>query len=81
MIDTYFDRADRTTGYSATPRPPVDRDDPRYWNGSLYDSVINRMVAEARYNLRAEISLQHQYHGNMIRAGFNRARTALGVQA
>lgn len=81
MIDTYADRADAATGYRPTPTKPVDRDDPCYWNGALYDSVINRMVAEARYNLRVDIALSHSYHCNMIRAGFMAARVALGVAA
>lgn len=51
MIDTYADRADAATGYEPTPRQAADRDDPRYWNGGLYDTVISRMAAEARYEL------------------------------
>ena len=81
MIDTYFDRADRTTGYRATSSQPVDRDDPCYWNGALYDSVINRMVAEAKQTLRTEIAQLHGYHATMIRVGFNRARAQIGGQA
>lgn len=81
MIDSYMNRADAATGYRPTPTKPVDRDDPCYWNGALYDSVINRMVAEARHVLRTEIELEHHIQRNMIRIGFNRARAALGVTA
>lgn len=51
MIDTYFDRADAATGYVHPLTKPVNHDDPRYWNGELYDSMISRMAAQARYEL------------------------------
>ena len=81
MIDTYMDRADAAAGYRPTPPKPVDRDDPCYWNGALYDSVINRMVAEAKQTLRADLETECIIHRAMIRFGFKIARAKLGVQA
>lgn len=79
MIDTYMDRADAATGYTPPAAKPVDRDDPRYWNGALYATVIDRMVAEARQTLRTEIAHIHRYHAVMITVGFNRARAQIGA--
>jgi hypothetical protein len=79
MIDTYMDRASWPTWMNTTPT--VDIDDRRYWNGALYNTVIDRMVAEAKYILLTEIALNHCYHATMVRVGFNRARAALGVTA
>lgn len=81
MIDTYFDRADRITGYRATPPKPVDRDDPCYWNGALYDSVINRMVAEAKFEMQGRLAFVVAHHKRQIRDGFAQARTQIGAQA
>jgi hypothetical protein len=79
MIDTYMDKASWPTWMS--PSPAVDRDDPRYWNGALYNTVIDRMVAEAKQTLRIENDQFHRYHATMVRVGFIRARAALGVTA
>jgi hypothetical protein len=51
MIDTYMDRASWPTWMDLLPRQPVNYDDPCYWNGNLYNTVIDRMAAEARYQL------------------------------
>lgn len=81
MIDTYFDRADAATGYRATPPQPVDREDPCYWNGALYDSVINRMVAEAKFELQGQLVFVVAHHKRQIRDGFAQGRTQIGAQA
>lgn len=81
MIDTYMNRADAATGYRPTPTKPVDRDDPCYWNGALYDSVINRMVAEAKYNLRVDIARIHHHHAREVWRGFSAARARIGGAA
>jgi hypothetical protein len=60
MLDTYMDKTSWPTWM--TPSPAVDRDDPRYWNGALYNTVIDRMVAEAKYNLRVHIALSYLNH-------------------
>jgi hypothetical protein len=62
MIDTYMDRADAATGYKPTKQAAPDYDDPRYFRGSLYATVIDRMVAEAKYNLAVHISLSCLKH-------------------
>ncbi len=79
MIDTYMDRASWPTWMNTTPT--VDIDDRRYWNGALYNTVIDRMVAEAKQTLRIEITQIHNYHATMVRVEFIRARVALGVTA
>ena len=77
MIDTYMDRCDAASGYKPQQAAPIT-EDPRYWNGALYHSVISRMAAEARYNVRIGIALNHRYHANMVRVGFNRAFAQIG---
>lgn len=81
MIDTYFDRTDRATYYQPTPRQAVDRDDLRYWNGSLYASAIDCMVAMAKYRLRIDIAHIHHRHALAIRSGFAQARARIGAKA
>lgn len=54
MIDTYMDRCDAAAGTWRTDRDQAVQslyDDPRYFNGSLYNTMIDRNVAEARYEL------------------------------
>lgn len=81
MIDTYFDRADAATGYQPTPPKQLDRDDPRYWSGSLYASAIDCAVAMAKYRLRIDIACIHHRHALAIRSGFAQARARIGGQA
>lgn len=66
MIDTYFDRADAAMRYHVAPAR-TDQEDPRYWRGRLYATIIDRMAAEARSNLADFISIQHSYHRFEIR--------------
>lgn len=47
MIDTYFDRTDWPT-WMNPKHQPKHWDDPRYFNGSLYSTVIDCNVAEAK---------------------------------
>lgn len=79
--DTYMDRADAAAGYRPTPAKPIDRDDPRYWNGSLYASAIDCAVAMAKYRLRLDIAYIHHRHALAIRSGFAQARAQIGRQA
>lgn len=79
MLDTYMDRCDAATGYRPPPPKPVDyREDPRYWNGNLYNTVLDRMIAEAKQTLRREIAHIHRYHATMVRAGFTKAFDQIG---
>lgn len=50
MIDTYFDRADAATGYRPKTCAP-SYEDPRNFGGQIYNTMIDRNVAEARYEL------------------------------
>lgn len=81
MIDTYFDRADAASGYKPTPAKQLDRDDPRYWNGSMYASAIDCAVAMAEYRLRIDIAYIYHRHARAIRSGFAQARARIGAKA
>jgi hypothetical protein len=72
MIDTYMDKASWPTWM--TPSPAVDRDDPRYWNGALYNTVIDRMVAEAKFELQGQLAFSVAHHKRQILNGFAQAR-------
>jgi hypothetical protein len=69
MTDTYMDRADAATGYKPTHQAAPDYDDPRYFRGSLYATIIDRMVAEAKYNLRVHIALSYLNHKRAMARG------------
>ena len=72
MIDTYFDRVDAATGNWRTQRDNSVQqlyDDPRYYNGSLYATVIDRDVAEARDRLADSVSRTHAKHARELRLG------------
>lgn len=57
MIDTYADRADAATSYRPTPSTfPDISEDPRYFNYQLYNTMIARNVAEAKWRLNFHIS-------------------------
>lgn len=77
MIDTYMDRCDAASGYRPTRSAPIS-EDPRYWNGNLYNTVLDRMIAEAKRTLRREIAHIHHYHATMVRVGFNKAFAQIG---
>lgn len=64
MIDTYFDRADRATGYHLLTRTPLPdiTDDPRYWGGQLYATVADRTVAKARAMVRFTVAAAARDH-------------------
>lgn len=68
MIETYMDRADAVIGFRATPSRPAN-EDPRYWAGHLYATVIDRMAAEARAKVRWEIATATNDHRREIRMG------------
>ncbi len=66
MIDTYFDRVDAAFGYKPTRSRPIS-EDRRHFRGALYETYIDRLVAEARYNLdiavaRAANNHRHEIH-------------------
>jgi hypothetical protein len=58
MIDTYFDRADAATNWKRTRDHKLQEiyDDRRYFQGNLYSTMIDRNVAEAKFNLCAFIN-------------------------
>jgi hypothetical protein len=60
MIDTYMDRCDAASGYLSTTR--FIEEDPRYYNGQLYATVIDRNVAEARSKLQLALIQTHAAH-------------------
>jgi len=67
MLDTYFDRADNMnrTNWLQPQRDEARRrlsEDPRYYNGHLYATVIDRNVAEARETIRLRIATDHRLH-------------------
>lgn len=70
MTATYMDRADAATGYRLPPPPPGRvHEDPRYWNGSLYATVTDRMAAEARAIVRWTAAEAAHIHKWEIRHG------------
>jgi len=72
MIDTYMDKASWPTWMNTTPT--VDIDDQRYWNGALYNTVIDRMVAEAKFELQGQLAFSVAHHKRQILNGFAQAR-------
>lgn len=67
MIDTYFDRADNMnrTNWLTAQREDVRRritESDRYYNGVLYSTVLDRMVAEATENTRIRLDTSHRLH-------------------
>jgi hypothetical protein len=61
MIDTYFDRVDAAQGFKPKRSRPV-HDDPRYFNGHLYATMLDRNVAEAKANLEHFIDMTWEHH-------------------
>ena len=61
MIDTYFDRTSWPTWMTLKPQS-TPFDDPRFFNGSLYSTMIDRNVAEAKCNLRHMIDNRVSWH-------------------
>lgn len=73
MIDTYMDRASWPTWMNTTPSVPVT-DDARYFNGAFYATVIDRMVAEAKFELQGQLAFSVAHHKRQIMNGFAQAR-------
>jgi hypothetical protein len=76
MIDTYMDRADAATGYKPTSRVLPDYESPLYFRGNWYASVIDRMVAEAKYNLAIHISLSCIKHKTAMSMAYRKVSHA-----
>jgi hypothetical protein len=70
MIDTYFDRVDAAQGRKPTPSRPIS-EDPRYWGGQLYATVIDRHVAEAKAVMRWTIGTTANNHKHEIHHGIH----------
>lgn len=68
MIATYMDRCDAASGYRPAPSRPV-HEDPRFYNGGLYASVIDRMADEARAALRWAVGNDAVWHKRELRHG------------
>lgn len=69
MIDTYFDRADAALGYPRRHQSKPVWEDPRYYNGQLYATMIDRNVAEARDRLAGALDRAVRHHLWEIRLG------------
>ena len=76
MIDTYFDRTDATLGYKRRESAPV-WEDLRYYNGQLYNTMLDRNVAEAKDRVAETIDLLADKHRREIRQHFHIARIEL----
>lgn len=59
MIDTYFDRTDWPSWMNWKSQ---DFDDSRIFAGSLYSTMIDRNVAEAKANVRSIINNRVSWH-------------------
>lgn len=78
MIDTYADRADAASGSWRAARNHAVQQlyaDPRYFNGQLYSTVIDRMAAEARYRLAVFVELRCEIE-KLAMARRNRGRVS-----
>lgn len=73
MIDTYFDRADASTGYKVVLSAPISSDT-RYFRGQLYATNIDRSVAEARFNVHSIIAQRTTREKIAVSNGFSLAR-------
>jgi hypothetical protein len=72
MIDTYMDRVDAATGNWRIQRDNSVQqlyDHPCYYNGSLYATIIDRTVAEARDSLTGVIDRAVHQHRRELRLG------------
>jgi hypothetical protein len=76
MIPTYMDRADAATGYRPSQQAAPDYDSPLYFRGGWYATVIDRMVAEAKYNLATHISLSCLKHKTAMSMAYRKVRHA-----
>jgi hypothetical protein len=68
MIDTYFDRCDAASGYKPTRSAP-HQEDPRYYAFNLYNTMIDRNVAEAKFKLRYVIENMAHFHKQEMARG------------
>ena len=78
MIDTYFDRADAALGYKRRESAPV-WEDPRYYCGQLYNTVLDRNVAEAKDTVAEAIEWAARRHSDAIVRGVRTAAWNAGV--
>jgi hypothetical protein len=70
MLDTYFDKKDWPVWMSSKSSAPAF-DDPRYYNGSLYTSVISRDVAQAKDAIKRHIDTICAWHKVEIESGLS----------
>lgn len=75
MIDTYMDRCDAASGYRPEPAKSLI-DDPRYFNGQLYETAIARNAAVARHNLAFVIDMLHEHHSFALFLAFRKLQHA-----
>jgi hypothetical protein len=68
MLDSYFDKKDWPV-WMTTKSVAASFDDPRYYNGALYNTVLDRNVAQAKDNVRRSISNAHAWHRIEIARG------------
>lgn len=80
MIETYMDWADSITRYEPKTKSFNNYDDPRYYNGFLYSTVIDRMVAEAKDRVQEKIEGAHLRHRRAIASGFTHASIRLHLR-
>lgn len=75
MIDTYFDRVDAANGWKSQRDNKLQElyEDPRYYNGSLYSTMIDRNVAAAKDQVRLCILARTERVRYEIYRGFMRA--------
>jgi len=72
MIDTYFDRVDAANGYKSTASRPI-WEDPRYYDGQLYATMIDKNVAMAKEAVKLRIAAKTGQVRYEIYRGFMRA--------
>lgn len=84
MIDSYFDRCDAATGTWRTDRDHAVQslyDDPRYFRGHFYSTMIDRNVAEARDKLGRHIERSARDHKYEICYGIRAGSTLSWFQS
>ena len=70
MIDTYMDRCDAATGYKPKRCAPI-WDEPLYWNGQIYCTVIDKLTAQAMARVRMATHFAAVWHHDEIAHGIS----------
>ena len=68
MIDTYFDMVDARSGYKPKRSAPA-YEDPLYYNGGIYATMLDRQCAVALDSVRLAVAFHAGHHLRETRLG------------